>query len=99
MKTYNSGLELLHELRVAAHLLVTQVGGDLGHCDRDVTVGLEHGSLNVTDELAHVMGNFLLGLHRGDVDLFEHESEACKTGLGLPTICTDVVFLGHLFNK
>lgn len=81
---------------VSAHLFVAQVGGDLGHCDGDVTIGLKHGSLNVTDEFSHVVGNFLLGLHGWDVNFFEHESEASKTGLSLPTICTNVVFLGHL---
>lgn len=52
----------------------------------------------MSDEFAHVMGNFLFGLHGGDVDLFKHEGKARETGLSFSAVGRNVVFLRHLIQ-
>lgn len=89
--TYDSVLELLHDVSVAGDLLLSHVGGDLWHRDGDVTVGLQNAGGDLLAELVHVMGDFLPALHGRHVDFTEHESEPRQTLLGLPTLST------HLF--
>lgn len=57
-------------MAVFADLDVVHAGGNLGHVNGDVTVGLQHRGVDVANEFAHMVSDFFLALHGGYVDFF-----------------------------
>ena len=87
-------MELCHKIGVGADLFVGHAGGDVGDRDGDVTIRLQDTSVDMLNELLHMVTNFFLALHRWNVYFFEHKSETRQTALGFFALCTHV-FLCH----